>query len=157
MEPTKLGFEPKGHDELGEALGMMDFETAAKMSGSRFVVLSGQLSRLDRALAAFMLDLQTVENGYVEHSPPLLVRGHALFGTGQLPKFEDDLYSTTRIQAKNLWNDGKLDFNEVAQDCVVAANDLSLIDPENGNVDIQINPKANICLLYTSPSPRDRG
>ena len=95
MEPTKLGFEPKGHDELGEALGMMDFETAAKMSGSRFVVLSGQLSRLDRALAAFMLDLQTVENGYVEHSPPFLVRGEALYGTGQLPKFEEDLYKTT--------------------------------------------------------------
>ena len=74
---------------------MMDFETAAKMSGSRFVVLSGQLSCLDRALAAFMLDLQTVENGYVEHSPPFLVRGEALYGTGQLPKFEEDLYKTT--------------------------------------------------------------
>jgi len=95
LEPTKLGFDPKGHDELGEALGMMDFETAAKMSGSRFVVLSGMLSRLDRALAAFMLDLQTVENGYVEHSPPFLVRGEALYGTGQLPKFEEDLYKTT--------------------------------------------------------------
>ncbi len=94
LEPTKLAFEPKGHDELGEALGMMDFETAAKMSGSRFVVLSGLLSRLDRALAAFMLDLQTEEHGYVEHSPPYLVRGDALYGTGQLPKFEDDLYAT---------------------------------------------------------------
>jgi len=92
MEPTKLDFEPKGHDELGESLGMMDFETAAKMSGSRFVVLSGLLSRLDRALAAFMLDLQTDEHGYVEHSPPFMVRGEALYGTGQLPKFEDDLY-----------------------------------------------------------------
>jgi len=98
LEPTKLSFEAKGHDELGEALGMMDFETAAKMSGSRFVVLNGLLSRLDRALAAFMLDLQTEEHGYVEHSPPLLVRGKALYGTGQLPKFEDDLYKTTRIQ-----------------------------------------------------------
>jgi len=95
MEPTKLGFDAKGHDELGEALGMMDFETAAKMSGSRFVVLSGLLSRLDRALAAFMLDLQTDEHGYVEHSPPFMVRGDALYGTGQLPKFEEDLYKTT--------------------------------------------------------------
>ena len=94
-EPTKLSFEPKDHADLGEALGMMDFETAAKMSGSRFVVLSGLLSRLDRALAAFMLDLQTEEHGYVEHSPPFMVRGEALFGTGQLPKFEEDLYKTT--------------------------------------------------------------
>ena len=92
LEPTKLGFEPKDHADLGEALGMMDFETAAKMSGSRFVVLSGKLSRLDRALAAFMLDLQTEEHGYVEHTPPFMVRGTALYGTGQLPKFEEDLY-----------------------------------------------------------------
>ena len=95
-EPTKLGFEAKDHADLGEALGMMDFETAAKMSGSRFVVLSGALSRLDRALAAFMLDLQTSEHGYTETTPPFLVWDKALFGTGQLPKFEDDLYKTTR-------------------------------------------------------------
>ena len=95
LEPTKLGFEPKDHADLGEALGMMDFETAAKMSGSRFVVLSGQLSRLDRALAAFMLDLQTEENGYTETTPPFLVWDKALYGTGQLPKFEEDLYKTT--------------------------------------------------------------
>ena len=94
-EPTKLGFEPKDHADLGEALGMMDFETAAKMSGSRFVVLSGLLSRLDRALAAFMLDLQTEEHGYTETTPPTLVWGSALYGTGQLPKFEEDLYKTT--------------------------------------------------------------
>ena len=100
LEPTKLNFEPKGHDELGEALGMMDFETAAKMSGSRFVVLSGMLSRLDRALAAFMLDLQTEEHGYVEHSPPLIVRSHALFGTGQLPKFGEDLYLTSSFKGE---------------------------------------------------------
>jgi len=94
-EPTKLSFEPKDHADLGEALGMMDFETAAKMSGSRFVVLSGLLSRLDRALAAFMLDLQTDEHGYTETTPPFLVWDKALFGTGQLPKFEEDLYKTT--------------------------------------------------------------
>ena len=106
MEPTELGFEPKDHADLGEALGMMDFETAAKMSGSRFVVLSGMLSRLDRALAAFMLDLQTEEHGYEETSPPFLVRGEALYGTGQLPKFEEDLYKTTRVQPLAL--DGNL-------------------------------------------------
>ena len=92
LEPTKLDFKPKGHDELGEALGMMDFETAAKMSGSRFVVLSGLLSRLDRALAAFMLDLQTEEHGYTETTPPFLVHTHTMYGTAQLPKFEDDQY-----------------------------------------------------------------
>jgi seryl-tRNA synthetase len=92
MEPTKLGFEPKDHADLGEALGMMDFETAAKMSGSRFVVLTGKLSRLDRALAALMLDIQTEEHGYTETSPPFLVHTHAMFGTAQLPKFEDDQY-----------------------------------------------------------------
>jgi len=92
LEPTKLGFEPKDHADLGEALGMMDFETAAKMSGSRFVVLSGLLSRLDRALAAFMLDLQTREHGYTETTPPYLVHTHTMYGTAQLPKFEDDQY-----------------------------------------------------------------
>ena len=104
LEPTKLGFEPKGHDELGEALGMMDFETAAKMSGSRFVVLSGMLSRLDRALAAFMLDLQTQEHGYTETTPPFMVRGDALYGTGQLPKFEEDLYKIESIDRQAIYN-----------------------------------------------------
>lgn len=93
-EPRTFDFEPKAHDDLGEALGLMDFETAAKMSGSRFVVLRGALSRMDRALAAMMLDMQTGE-GFEETSPPLLVWASALIGTGQLPKFEDDLYKTT--------------------------------------------------------------
>ena len=103
MEPIKLRFEPKDHADLGEALGMMDFETAAKMSGSRFVVLSGMLSRLDRALAAFMLDLQTEEHGYEETSPPFLVRPDSLYGTGQLPKFAEDLYLTaSMVKSGNL-------------------------------------------------------
>lgn len=93
-EPKQFGFEPKSHDDLGVALGLMDFETAAKMSGSRFVVLSGALSRMDRALAALMLDMQSAE-GFVETTPPFLVWGKALHGTGQLPKFEEDLYKTT--------------------------------------------------------------
>ncbi len=93
--PRELDFEPKAHDDLGEALGMMDFETAAKISGSRFVILSGLLSRLDRAIAAFMLDLQTDEHGYTETTPPVLVWNKALYGTGQLPKFEEDLFKTT--------------------------------------------------------------
>ena len=89
--PRSFDFEPKGHDDLGAALGQMDFETAAKMSGSRFVVLRGALSRMDRALAALMLDMQTAE-GFEETSPPFLVWDKALHGTGQLPKFVEDLY-----------------------------------------------------------------
>ena len=85
----------KQHFEIGEALGLMDFERAAKLSGSRFVVLSGALARLERALAAFMLDMHTTEYGYTETAPPLLVRDAAAFGTGNLPKFEEDLFRTT--------------------------------------------------------------
>ena len=92
-DPRSFDFEPKAHDDLGEALGMMDFETAAKMSGSRFVILRGALSRMERALAAMMLDMQTGE-GFEETSPPLLVWPKALYGTGQLPKFAEDSYST---------------------------------------------------------------
>jgi seryl-tRNA synthetase len=82
----------KEHFELGEALGMMDFERAARLSGARFTVLSGGLARLERALGQFMLDLHTTEHGYTEIIPPLLVRDEALFGTNQLPKFEEDLF-----------------------------------------------------------------
>jgi seryl-tRNA synthetase len=85
---------PKDHVDLGETLGLMDFEAAARMSGSRFVVLKGRLARLERALGQFMLDLQTREHGYLEVSPPLLVRDEAVFGTGQLPKFAEDLFHT---------------------------------------------------------------
>ena len=86
---------PKDHVDLGAALGGMDFEAAARMSGARFVVLKSQIARLERALGQFMLDLQTVQNGYVEISPPLLVKDEALYGTGQLPKFAEDLFKTT--------------------------------------------------------------
>jgi seryl-tRNA synthetase len=88
-------FAPKDHVDLGEALGLMDFDAAARMSGARFVVLKGALARLERALGQFMLDLQTGENGYTEVSPPLLVRDDAAFGVGQLPKFAEDLFRTT--------------------------------------------------------------
>ena len=90
--PRTFGFNPRTHEDLGEALGQMDFKTAAKMSGSRFVLLSDKLARLDRALAAFMLDIQTEEHGYTECVPPLMVHEKAVRGTGQLPKFEDDVY-----------------------------------------------------------------
>ena len=84
--------QAKEHFEIGEALGLMDFESAAKLSGSRFVVLKGQLARLERALGQFMIDLHTTEHGYTEVAPPLLVRDDAMFGTAQLPKFEDDQF-----------------------------------------------------------------
>jgi seryl-tRNA synthetase len=93
-EPRRFGFEPKEHDEIGARLGM-DFARAAKLSGARFIVLSGALARLERALGAFMLDVQTGEHGYTEVAPPLLVRDEVLFGTGQLPKFADDQFRTT--------------------------------------------------------------
>jgi seryl-tRNA synthetase len=94
-EPRKFEFAPKDHVALGEGLRLMDFERAGKISGARFVVLSGQLARLERALAQFMLDLHTREFGYVEVAPPILVRDEAAFGTGQLPKFSEDLFRTT--------------------------------------------------------------
>jgi seryl-tRNA synthetase len=86
------GFEAKEHFEIGEALGLMDFDAAAKLSGARFVVLKGALARLERALEQFMLDLHAGEHGYVEVAPPVLVRDQAMFGTAQLPKFEDDQF-----------------------------------------------------------------
>jgi seryl-tRNA synthetase len=87
-------FAAKEHFDLGEALGLMDFETASKMSGARFVITRGQLARLERALGNFMLDLHTNEFGYVETNPPMLVKDDAVFGTGQLPKFAEDLFHT---------------------------------------------------------------
>lgn len=94
--PGQMLNQPQDHVALGEALGMMDFEAAARMSGARFVALKGKLARLERALAAFMVDLQTETHGYQEVSPPLLVRDNAAFGTGQLPKFAEDLFGAYR-------------------------------------------------------------
>ncbi|MAY62009.1 MAG: serine--tRNA ligase [Rhizobiales bacterium] len=100
-EERKVGEKPGWnheafeHYEIGEKLGWLDFEAAAKLSGSRFTVVKGQLARLERALGQFMLDLHTSEHGYMEVNPPLLVRDDALYGTGQLPKFAEDLFRTT--------------------------------------------------------------
>ncbi len=91
-------FNPKPHDDLGGALGFMDFEAAAKLSGARFVVLKKGLARLERAIGQFMLDVHTNEHGYTEVNPPLLVRDEVMFGTGQLPKFEEDQFSALSIQ-----------------------------------------------------------
>ena len=90
--PPRMDFKPKQHFEIGEALRLMDFESAAKVSGARFVYLKGPLARLERALAQFMLDVHTNDFGYLEVSPPLMVKDHAAYGTGNLPKFADDLF-----------------------------------------------------------------
>ena len=101
------------HVTLGEALGMMDFEAAARLSGARFVVLRGQLARLERALAAFMLDIQTGEHGYTEVNPPVLVKDHVMFGTGQLPKFVDDQFTAARtVSRQELLNEALARFDD---------------------------------------------
>lgn len=96
-EPRRTG-PAKDHADLGEALGMLDFEAAAKMSGARFAVLKGQLARLERAVGQFMLDMQTDQHGYLEVNPPLLVNDESMFGTGQLPKFGEDLFYPTEVR-----------------------------------------------------------
>jgi seryl-tRNA synthetase len=95
LTPPTFTYPAQSHELLGEALGLMDFEGAAKLSGARFVLLKGALARLERALAQFMLDTHTTQFGYTEVSPPLLVRDNAMFGTGQLPKFTEDSFCTT--------------------------------------------------------------
>jgi seryl-tRNA synthetase len=116
--------EPRNHADLGEALGLMDFEAAARMSGARFVVLKGRLARLERALGQFMLDIQTLEHGYTEVSPPLLVRDAAAFGTGQLPKFSDDLFRTT--DDRWLIPTAEVSLTNLVREQIVAAETLPL-------------------------------
>ena len=92
-----IPFTPKQHFELGEELGFMDFETAAKLSGARFVVLKSGLARMERAIGQFMVDLHTTEHGYTEIAPPLLVRDEVMYGTAQLPKFQDDQFVASEM------------------------------------------------------------
>jgi seryl-tRNA synthetase len=100
--PPQFNFAPLAHEVIGEKLGMMDFARAAKLSGSRFVVLTGALARLERALAQFMLDLHTGENGYREVAPPFLVREETAYGTGNLPKAAEDMFQTTAVSG-GMW------------------------------------------------------
>jgi seryl-tRNA synthetase len=122
--PLKFSFTPKDHVALGEALGMMDFEQAAKISGARFVVLKGALARLERALAAFMLDIHTKEFAYTEVSPPLIVRDTSLRGTGQLPKFEEDMFKTT--EGRYLISTSEISLTNLVQDSIVESAKLPL-------------------------------
>ncbi|MEN3211727.1 serine--tRNA ligase [Methylorubrum populi] len=112
------------HFELGEATGLMDFEAAAKLSGSRFVVLKGPLARLERALGQFMLDLHTGEHGYLEVAPPILVRDEAMFGTAQLPKFEDDQFFAGNT----------LEIERGVADALKYLNSLDPVDSNGGSI-----------------------
>ena len=116
---TKEGFEPKQHFEIGEALGLMDFEAAAKISGARFTVLKGGLARLERALGQFMLDVQTGEHGYTEVNPPLLVKDDAVFGTAQLPKFANDLFDTIAESNKEFLEKKRVRYREGASNVLI--------------------------------------
>ncbi|HUQ12515.1 MAG TPA: serine--tRNA ligase [Steroidobacteraceae bacterium] len=123
-EPRKFDFKPKDHVELGEKLGGLDFEGAAKISGARFAVLTGGIARLHRALAQFMLDLHTGEHGYTEAYVPYLVLGPALQGTGQLPKFEQDLFRVQGEQGFYLIPTAEVPVTNLVRDSIIEAKDL---------------------------------
>ena len=152
-EPRALGFEPKDHVAIGEKLGGLDFEAAARMSGARFVVMRGQVSRLHRALAQFMLDLHTREHGYTEVYVPYLVQRQALVGTGQLPKFEEDLFKVS----------GKSEFRAVPDAQTPLLNAQPVTDafyliptaevPVTNLVREQIVPAESLPLKYVCHTP----
>ncbi len=143
---------PKNHADLGEAMGLMDFEAAARMSGARFVVLKGQLARLERALGQFMLDMQTQEHGYTEVSPPLMVSTEAMFGTGQLPKFSDDQF----VAIPGLENTRAIAPGDLAK-----ASDIRWLIPTaevslTNMVREQITPEEQLPLRLTALTPSFR-
>ena len=126
--PRSFDFTVKDHVDLGEALGQLDFGTAAKISGARFTLMKGQLARLHRALAQFMLDVHTQEHGYVEVYAPYLVNAASLFGTGQLPKFEEDLFRINRTDAEPLYliPTAEVPVTNIVRDEILAAEALPL-------------------------------
>ncbi|MEN3973665.1 serine--tRNA ligase [Emcibacter sp. SYSU 3D8] len=123
-EPPAFDFEPRDHVALGEGMGLMDFDAAARMSGSRFVVLKGQLARLERAIGAFMLDLHTTESGYTECDTPLMVRTEAAYGTGQLPKSAEDMFHTTN----DFWliSTSEMTLTNLVREQIIDAADLPI-------------------------------
>ncbi len=141
----EYGFTPKQHFEIGEGLGFMDFEAAARMSGARFVVLKRGLARLERALAQFMLDLHTTEHGYTEVSPPLLVRSPTMYGTAQLPKFLDDQFSVYAGLAKAEPGEGE----EEANFWLIPTAEVSLTNL----VREAITDEAELPLRFTACTP----
>jgi seryl-tRNA synthetase len=122
--PPGHNFEPRQHFEVGETLKMMDFETAAKLSGARFVVTKGKLAKLERALAQYMLDTQTEKNGYTEHNVPLMVKDHVMYGTAQLPKFRDDQFTATSMAVRQ----------QLLDDALKSATASNLEDYKSGKI-----------------------
>ena len=125
-EPTQLGFAARDHIEIGEGLGQLDFESASKISGARFVVMKGQLARLQRALVQFMLDTHTGEHGYTETYVPYLVKSQALIGTGQLPKFEEDQFKTIDESPFYLIPTAEVPVTNLAADVIFDADSLPI-------------------------------
>jgi seryl-tRNA synthetase len=125
-EPRKFDFQPQDHIVIGEKLGGLDFEAAARMSGARFVVMKSQVARLHRALAQFMLDLHTREHGYTEVYVPYLVQPQALYGTGQLPKFEQDLFAVKGEQKFYLIPTAEVPVTNLVREQIIAAGELPL-------------------------------
>jgi len=127
-EPRKFAFAVKDHVDVGLGLGLLDFDTASKISGARFTLMKGPLARLHRALAQFMLDVHTTEHGYTEVYVPYLVNADSMRGTGQLPKFEDDLFSVPRADAGKLYliPTAEVPVTNIVRDQVVAAEQLPL-------------------------------
>ena len=125
-EPKSFSFKPRDHIEIGERLGGLDFEAAARISGARFVVMKSQVARLHRALAQFMLDLHTSEHGYTEVYAPYLVQKQALLGTGQLPKFEQDLFAVRGEQGFYLIPTAEVPVTNLVRDQIVPAEQLPL-------------------------------
>lgn len=125
-EPARFGFEPKDHVDLGTGLGYMDFEAAVKLTGSRFVTLQGPLARLQRALTQFMLDVHTRDHGYIETYVPFMVNVDSLRGTGQLPKFEEDLFKVSHDPAFYLIPTAEVPVTNLVRDEIVEAEKLPL-------------------------------
>jgi seryl-tRNA synthetase len=125
-QPREFDFEPKDHIVIGEKLGGLDFEAAARMSGARFVVMKSQVARLHRALAQFMLDLHTREHGYTEVYVPYLVQPQALYGTGQLPKFADDLFAVKGEQSFYLIPTAEVPVTNLVREQIIPAEELPL-------------------------------
>jgi seryl-tRNA synthetase len=124
--PRQFAFEPRDHVAVGERLGQLDFEAAGRISGARFAVIRGPLARLQRALAQFMLDLHTQEHGYTEIYPPYLVAAHALIGTGQLPKFEQDLFAVAGEQTLYLIPTAEVPLTNLVREQIIEAGALPL-------------------------------
>jgi len=125
-EPRQFAFEPRDHVAIGEALGQLDFEAAARIAGARFAVIRGPMARLQRALAQFMLDLHIQEHGYTEIYPPYLVAAHSLTGTGQLPKFEQDLFAVRSEQGFYLIPTAEVPLTNLVREQIIEANALPL-------------------------------